>query len=373
MKRSLLITGATGMLGRELVPLFLKKSNFDIYLLLHQHSKILNKKKLLSNLYQIAPSKNLDKLHLLIGDIAKPTLGISKKDRVKITRVITDIIHAAALTRFDLNIDEIRKINVKGTKNIINFAKQCKNLRQLSFISTPYISGKRTGKIFENERAHDSGFVNTYEQSKYEAEALIEKVGNQLPVSIYRLSTMIGNSKSGKVTHFTVPHLSLRIMYLGLVAMIPGTPDYSIDLVPSDYAAKVIFELYTNFFKPNKVFHIVSGFRKSYRLQELIDDTYKYLSDLDKEWGKKQYPKPIISSADTFDLFIKSIQEANNPLFLSVTGALKTFAYQLNYPKEFDMVNLLSCIPQYEENLPDIRQYYSKVVKYCLRSNWGKK
>lgn len=361
------------MLGRELVPLFLKNTDYDIYLFVHLQGKELNKKALLRKLFRLSSKLFEEKLHVLTGDITKKNLGLSKKDAAELNKVITDIIHAAAITRFDLDIDSIRKINVEGTKNVLEFAEHCVNLKQLAFISTPYTSGKRTGKIFENDRVHNSGFVNTYEQSKYEGEALVESASDKLPTVIYRISTIIGDSKTGKVTHFTAPHLSLRIMYLGLAAMVPGTPDYSIDLVPSDYAAKTIFALYTRHFKSKQVFHIVGGLKKSYKLQELIDETYECLSKLDPEWEKRQYPKPVISSIETFNLFIKSVEQANNPLFLSVIGALKSFAYQLNYPKEFDTTNLLNYIPQYEEELPDIRQYYPKVVEYCLRSNWGHK
>lgn len=358
------------MVGRELVPLFLKNDDWEIYLLIHDQGESLKAESLLETLFGLPLDSNLVKrIHVITGDITQEDLGISD---LAFTNKITHIIHAAATTRFDLPLEEARRINVKGTANALQLAKRCDNLKQFGFLSTAYVSGKRIGKIYEKERVHHDGFVNSYEQSKYEAEGLIETAEPDVPTATYRLSTILGDSKTGKVLHFTAPHQSLRIMYLGLASMVPGTPDYLVDLIPSDYAALTLFELFSKRFKAGQVFHITAGKKKSYTLKELIDESFRYLGELDPQWQSRQYPKPVIASAEAFELFLRSVKDADNHLLRGVVSALGNFAHQLNYPKEFDIANLSVSLPKYEKNLPDVREYYSKVVQYCLKTNWGK-
>ena len=358
------------MVGRELVPLFLKSTDSEIYLLIHDQGKSLEAESLLETLFGLSADPKLaERIHIIAGDVTQEDLGISDLGFVN---KITQIIHAAATTRFDLPLEEARRINVKGTANTLEFAKRCVNLKQFGFLSTAYVSGKRTGKIYENERVHQDGFVNSYEQSKYEAEGLIEAVKSNLPTSTYRLSTILGDSKTGKVIHFTAPHQSLRIMYLGLASMVPGTPDYLVDLIPSDYTAVALFKLFSERFEAGQVFHITAGKEKSYTLKELIDESFRYLGDSDHQWKNREYPKPAIASAEAFELFLQSVKDADNHLLRGVVSALGNFAHQLNYPKEFDIANLSVSLPEYEKNLPDVREYYSKVVQYCLKTNWGK-
>ena len=122
----------------------------------------------------------------------------------------------------------------------------------------------------------------------------------------------------------------------------------------------------------SQVFHIVSGDKKSFELKELIDQSYSTLEEYDKEWIKKNYPKPVIASIVAFDLFIKSAEAANNPLLKGVLSALRHFAHQLTFPKQFDHSNLIKFLPDYDRELPNARNYYNRIVKYCVTTKWGK-
>ncbi len=368
---SVFITGGTGTIGRELIKSFLRKTQYTIFVLVHTLGFGVEKTVLLK---EILDSDFLPEYErrvcFIYGDITLPLLGISKEEHTKITKEVTFIIHSAASTRFDLSLDDARRINVEGTKNMIQFALDCSQLQKFGFLSTVYVSGKRTGVILEKDINHDAGFVNTYEQSKYEAEHLFQDVS--FPTAIYRLSTVVGDSNTGRVIHYTAPHQTLRIMYLGLASMIPGTPEYSVDLISSDYSAQIIVMLFQEHFSSGQIFHIVSGKKHSYTLQKLIDESFAYLAHFNPEWGMRHYPKPIIASEKAFNLFIESIEQANNPLMRGVLLAIKHFAHQLYYPKEFDTVLLRTCLNDYESGLPEIGKYYPKVVEYCLKTHWGK-
>jgi len=371
MNDKILITGGMGMVGREISSLLVQNIEADIYLLIHEQGSSPDKEKILSVLSLPDKKEFRERLKIVKGDVTKPKLGMEKGDYQGLTDNVTHIIHAAASTRFDLPIEEARKINVIGTKNVALLAKNCSRIRQFGFLSTAYISGKRTGEIKEKELEHTAGFVNTYEQSKYEAEILLKDFSNDFPISIYRLSTVFGDSKTGKVSHFIAPHQAVRMMYLGLASMLPGTPDYSVDLISSNYTASTVFNLYWKNFKPNQTFHITHG-KRSFTLKEIIDESYKQLAVADPEWSLRNYPKPAIVSGDVFDLFMNSVTAANNPILQKTLNALNHFAHQLLYPKRFDRSNLIAVLPNYEKNLPSIQEYYGKVIQYCIKTKWGK-
>jgi len=372
-KETLFITGGTGMIGKNLLPIFLKETNFIIFLLVHNKGKAEYTSDLLKNFFNISPDgEKLDRFKIVEGDITKQNLGLSNKKYEELLMETNYIIHAGATTKFDLPIDDAREINVTGTKNMLKFGSLCSDLKQFAFLSTAYVAGKQTGLIQENELFNDAGFVNSYEQSKYEAEKEVFSFSKKIPTTIYRLSTVLGDSNTGEVNHFTAPHQALRIMYLGLASMLPGSKDYKIDFISSDYTARTIFKLFCNKFIPSTVYHIVSGNEKSYSLKDLIDKTYLLFAKYDPDWSLKKYPKPVITSSENFDLFLESAEQTNNPLLFSVLKAMRHFAHQLSYPKEFDIMHLTEVVPEYSEGLPDIHNYYEKVVSYCLKTKWGK-
>jgi thioester reductase-like protein len=276
------------------------------------------------------------------------------------------ILHAAAVTRFDLPLGEARRVNVGITRNLIRFAQRCPKLSRFGFLSTVFVSGRRQGRILESEREHDAGFVNTYEQSKYEAEACLES--SQLPYTIYRLSTLVGDSQTGFTSHFTTPHQSLRVMHLGLASLVPGLQECSVDLIPTDWAAATVVSSFWNRFRPGRAVHLVAGAARSYSLAQVIDESYRWLGELDPAWKDRRYPKPTIASQQAFDLLVRSAEQAKDTLMISVLGALKYFTAQFSYPKVFDTANLDGALPA-----PNIRDYYGRVVAYCLQTKWGRR
>jgi thioester reductase-like protein len=368
MGKVIFITGATGAVGRELVALLLRRTDAELHLLVHKRGAGSDAAALLRDVVELDPVPEIvERVRVVAGDIEEERLGLPEGVYRELSGRVTGILHAAACTRFDLPLGRIREINVEGTRRVVQLAGACRRLDRFAFLSTAYVAGKRTGTVYEHELAHDCGFANTYEQSKYEAEQVVNEAAGRLPVAVYRLSTLLGDSKTGRITHFTAPHLSLQIMHRGLAGLVPGTPSCVVDLIPSDYAAATLFELFTAHFAAGQVFHLTAGADKSYTLREIIDASYHYLGECDPEWAGRQYPKPVITSQEAFDLSLQTLQQTNNRLMYGVMSAVSHFAGQLSYPKRFDTTHLLACLPNYERDMPHVRDYYGKVVLQCIR------
>ncbi len=369
MSKTILITGAAGTLCRDLVPELLHNSDANLVLLVHTTGKGMADDECLSHLYSLPSST---RVRVVSGDITQAGLGLSADCAAYLRGNLTHILHAAADTRFSQPDTTLHRVNVVGTGNVMQFASTCKRLQQVGHISSVYVSGRRNGLIRENELEHDAGFVNDYERSKHDAELLIRNEYCDLPTSIYRLSTIVGDSRTGVVRKMTAPHQAIRLMYMGLAAMMPGTSGFRLDLLPGNYVAASLSKLYLDHFESGITYHLSADLHRMFSLDEVIDTTYRTFQIIDETWARKKYPRPVIAPARTFDLFVESVEQARNPVLSEALKGIGHFAYQLTCPKSFDQNNVLSAIPEYCERQPDIRDYYPAIVEYCLNNMWGR-
>jgi long-chain acyl-CoA synthetase len=371
MEAHYFITGASGTLGRRIVRLLLENTHATLALLVYQRGMEQEPADFLRQILQIdSAHRYSDRVQLVQGDITRARLGLSEADYDALCSKVNHVVHGAASTQFNLPLEQARQINVEGTRRMIEFFQRCSNRRHFAFLSTAYVAGRNTGMIYEQPLDNSAGYVNRYEQSKSEAEALVLALPDA--ASIYRLSTVIGDSASGKVDHFTAPHQALQIMYLGLATMVPGTPDYCVDLIPSDHASKALVDLLSEPRTHGRIYHLTAGRDRSYTLAELLEASYTALAACDPDWARKDYPRTPIVSQQAFDRFLQSAEEAGNLLVHQVLSAMKHFAHQLNYPKEFDRGNTDRALPHFHRQLPHICTYYPAVVKYCVSSRFGR-
>lgn len=360
------------MLGRELVPRLLAATDAELVLLVRRARRALGAERLIRDVIGIAADAPRSRIRIVYGDITAPRLGLTPEVVNGLRRQVTGVLHAAAMTRFDQSLPSARRTNVAGTRNLIAFARSCDRLDRFGLVSTVYVSGKRTGDVRESERAHEAGFVNTYERSKYEAEGLIESE-REIPCAVYRLSTLIGDSLTGRTTHFTLPHKALRLMHLGLVPAVSGDPRCLVDLLPTDIAAGAVVQLFAGSFQGRRTYHIVAGERNSFTLAEVIDASWAALSRYDPTWRDHPKPKPVIVPTAAFDLLVRSVAASNDLVAREVIATLTPFVAQFSHPKRFDAAALAAALPGYDATVPSIREVYPKVVDHCIRTSWGRR
>ena len=102
------------------------------------------------------------------------------------------------------------KVNVEGTRHVVRFLAECKRLERLHYVSTCYVSGTATGVFRESDLDLGQSFKNHYEETKFLAEVEVAKSG--LPITVYRPSIVVGDSRTGETGKFDGPYFTLTAM-----------------------------------------------------------------------------------------------------------------------------------------------------------------
>jgi len=191
----------------------------------------------------------LECFSLVEGDITQPDLGIAADDLETIRFETKRVFHLAAV--YDLAIDRstAMAVNLEGTRNVNALVRTIRDLERYNYVSTCYVAGRREGTVLETELEHNSGFKNFYEESKYLAEAEVEKIKADVPLTIYRPSVVVGDSETGETVkydgiYYLINYLRKAPTLLRVINV--GNDRVRLNLVPVDFVVDAIAELSAN-------------------------------------------------------------------------------------------------------------------------------
>jgi nucleoside-diphosphate-sugar epimerase len=239
---AVLLTGATGFVGKEILDRLLSRGR-RVYTLVRAEDDDAAAGRL--------PRRA--RLTAVAGDIERPGLGLAPR----VAADVTTVIHCAASVSFGLSLAESRRVNVDGTRNVLDFAERCPQLERLSYVSTAYVAGEPGGLFEEDDLDVGQRFRNPYEQSKFEAERMVRERGDGLPLQILRPSIVVGDSRTGRTTSFNVLYGPLKAFARGAIPAIPARRSSPVDIVPVDYVADRTVQLAED--GPDGTFHLVAG------------------------------------------------------------------------------------------------------------------
>jgi nucleoside-diphosphate-sugar epimerase len=199
-----------------------------------------------------------DRATVLPGDITEPDLGLGGRYD-EVAEQITRAVHLAAV--YDLTIPrEVGwKINVKGTQHVLDLLADSPNLERFGYVSSAYVSGERTGTIYEDELVHDAGFKNFYEETKYHAEVLVQDRMEEIPTLIFRPSIVVGDSETGETDKFDGPYFvlnALRTLPKYTLMTRVGSGTEPVNLVPVDFVIDAMTHLLGTEGHDGTVFHL---------------------------------------------------------------------------------------------------------------------
>ena len=197
---------------------------------------------------------------VLVGDICDMDLGLSSGEYRALSKQLTWIHHLAGIYFMGIDDETARKVNVGGTRTVLELARDAARLERVVHWSTAMVSGRRGGTVYEDELESGQKFHNGYERTKYEAERLVRNAMRELPITVIRPATIVGDSRTGEIDKLDGPYYLMVLIATNTSGMrlpILGRGDAPLHLVPIDYVIDAAHAIAHSPASAGKTFHLV--------------------------------------------------------------------------------------------------------------------
>lgn len=257
MKRKILITGGTGLVGSHLLLILSNHSELELFASKRATSDL----NIVKRLFDWHNNPNFDQVQWKTAD-----LEIDQWHDIE-NEHFDEIIHTAAVVSFNpKDFDLMHKVNINATENLLSFAKRT-SVRKFGFISSITSLGRVAGESVytENSAWQDNAVNSEYSKTKYRSEQFVLAANSDdLNTYIVNPGVILGpcdwNKSSG--TFFRTGAKGMKFYTKGqngfvdvndvakgiLTVMEKGNPGERHILVGENISYKKVFELLTQGF-----------------------------------------------------------------------------------------------------------------------------
>jgi len=361
---NIFLTGATGNIGANLMLRILDDDPAcRVFPLVRANSTLEAEQRVLDAIQIVTPDTDIEsvrkRITVLCGNVSQHNLGLADSTRNDLSTKITHIIHSAGATQFNLSLGQALLTNYTGTRNVMTFAKLVHGkgrLQRVAHVSTAYICGTLEGTIYEDELPNVARFLNNYEWSKWETERYLRNLMGVLPLTIFRPSVVIGDSRTGRLIKFNVLYPPLKFILHGHIKALRCSPDTPLDVVPVDFVCDAIHHI---FFKSErsvgKTFHIVAGKGKAATVGEIVNHAIDFFNE-----------RFLGASATAIRYLPKTCRDLDSPepdgTGQRTNRAMTMFEDYLHWDRHFDDANTTEALRGSGIEAPRLASYYNAIL-----------
>ena len=361
----IVLSGATGFLGGELLARLLARDDRPVYLLIRASDSAEADARLRSTLTELtgSPERWAQRAIAVPADLTRPALGLPRSRFEWLAERAGWVIHCAASVSFTLGLGESREINVEGTRRMLELAELAQRRGALdcfTHVSTAYVAGTHGGTFREGDLEVGQGHRNPYERTKLEAELIVRELAGELPVQVMRPSIVVGDSRTGWTPAFNVLYWPLRAFSRGSYPVLPARGSSPVDVVPVDYVADAVLELGA---RPGTTFHLTAGGNAS-DVAELVGLACEHL-----ERRPPRLLAPSFYRRMLHPLLVRTGSEARRRALRRSEPFFPYFAMHTRY----DDSKARSALAPRGIEAPALASYFDRLIAYALRAEWGRK
>jgi thioester reductase-like protein len=364
---AVLLTGATGFIGMEILARYLERSDRPVFALVRGRDEADAGGRLRGAVKCLFGHEDAfsNRLTAVPADIERPGLGLDSRRRDSLAEQVTGVVHSAASVSFALPLRESRQINVEGTRRVLELAERCGRrgrLEHFTYISTAYVAGTHRGEFHEDELDVGQGFRNAYEQSKWEAEKVVRGHGDRLPIQVVRPSIVVGEQTTGWTASFNVLYSPIKAFARGTLPALPARRSSPVDVVPVDYVADAVFELSRKPVDGVQTYHLVAG-RSATSVGRLIELSAAHV-------GRRE---PVVIPPRLYEnvVYPVLVRRGTRKVRLGLKRSRVFFPYfsmDVSYADD----KARACLEPAGIRVPPIESYFGRLIDYAARAEWGR-
>lgn len=298
--RTVLLTGATGFLGRYLALEWLERMSLvdgKVICLVRARSDEDARRRLDATFDSGDPVLTVhyrqlatDHLEVIAGDKGEPNLGLDAQNWQRLADTVDVIVDPAALVNHVLPYRELFGPNVLGTAELIRIALTTR-IKPYVYISTIGVgAGVTAGQFVEDAdirtvsatRAVDASYANGYSNSKWAGEVLLREAHDLggLPVSVFRCDMILADtSYAGQLN---LPDMFTRMMLSLIATGIAPASFYELDAdglrqrahydgLPVEFIAEAVSILGAQVTEGFETYHVMNPYDDGIGLDEFVD------------------------------------------------------------------------------------------------------
>jgi thioester reductase-like protein len=359
-RQGILLTGATGLLGRYLLrDLLLAGERVTVLARQRRGKSAAERVTELVDLWSDAAGHPLPRPTVVGGDVRAPQLGLTAADRQQVASHCRRVLHAAACVAFRPSLDgEPGATNVDGTRQLLDLCERL-GVPDFHYISTAFVCGETSQIVLESATDPQRRFHNDYEKSKWQAEQLVRGAG--LNSTIYRPSVIVGDSRTGFTSSY---HGIYRFIESAarlaeptsegrrrLPLRLPLTGSERRNLVPVDWVAQAIVRLMREPAAHGRTFHLVSGQPVAARLIKEVSEEV-----LQVDGVTFAGPQVFTDASPLERVFLDHLQE---------------YSPYLEGDPVFDTSTLSAVLPDLPSAAVD-RPLLQRLIEFAVADQWGR-
>lgn len=194
------------------------------------------------------------------GDLTAPQLGLDRDNYDRLIHTTDSVIHcAASLNR--KSEKSCLNVNLRGTLEVLQLAMRVHHyhgLRRFSHVSTVAVAGKRQDEVVTEDNSIDwnRSDYDPYARTKKFCEHMIRQLLPEVPITIFRPSIVLGDSRRAETTQFDMVK---AFVFLAGLPLLPFRPSDKIDIVNVDFVADAIATLHLKEQPQFDTYHLSSG------------------------------------------------------------------------------------------------------------------
>lgn len=356
-ENTVLLTGATGYLGSKILYELAKRG--DTHIIACVRATATERVEAIKK--AIDASGATATIEFRIADLtdANPFRDIAADK-------ITHVIHTSADTRFTISAEIADTLNRDGSRKVFELARRAPNLKSMVYLSSVYSCGLQEGRIEEALYTATPEFANHYERSKFESEQLLAHEFNDLPWQILRVATVIADDINGQTEQINVFHNTARLIFNGLISILPGTAATPIYFVPADLVAGASAQLCFEG-AAHSVRHLCFPRQASLTLQTIIDLMMETFAE-DERFVSRRILRPLLTDLANFLAVSEVVDKGFAGLILKqAIESIKPLAPQMFSEKDFQVS--LPAFASFDTDAVQ-RQLLRNALRYLMHSVW---